>query len=664
MKQLILINAFVLLMPRNVSVAFAGFVSEDIFYHHKHIILVFLSFLLILLFLVIIYRKWIKNRDKILHNEFQILFDNMKEGFALHEIICDDQGKPVDYKFLEVNKAFEDMTGLSADDVKNKTVKDVLPNTEDFWIQKYGEVALNGTSMNFTHFSQTLDKHFNVSVYSPGLMKFATVFTDITEQVNAKEAILLEKKLLETILEDTLSGYWDWDLKNDIEYYSPSFKRMFGYEDWELENKPGTWQKLILKEDLPGVLEHFEQHFNSKGELPFYNEIRYQHKNSSIVWVICSGRVVEWSIENKPLRMVGCHIDITNIKNMEQTLTYLSYYDQLTGLSNRSVFDEELLKGDTESNLPYTIAMVDVNGLKLTNDAFGHLVGDELLKQVANILRKECRSEDIVARIGGDEFVLLLRKTNHEEAKDLIQHVYKAVAEVKLNNIVISVSIGWDTRLTTSQTMQETFIKAEEHMYRKKLTESQSMRNQTIQVILNTLNEKNEREKIHSEKVSKISRKIGELLNLDNQTLKEIEIAGLMHDIGKIVVNENLLNKPSKLTESEFEEIKRHPESSYHILKSVDAYTKLADYVLSHHERWDGDGYPRGLVAEEIPFISRIITIADAYEAMISDRPYRKGMSNEAACKELLKCAGTQFDPNIVATFLEFYNPKQEDAIA
>ena len=631
---------------------------------HNNDILIDLGLLTFLtLILITIFIKKSVDKKNLIHYKYQSLFDNMMEGFALHEVICDEQGKPVDYRFLEVNKAFENITGLLSEKIKNKSVKEVLPNTEDYWIQKYAEVAMSGKSLNISNYSRALDKHFSVSVYSPAYMKFATVFTDITEQVKAKEAINLEKKLLETILEDTLSGYWDWDIKKDTEYYSPSFKRMFGYEDHELENKPGTWQKLILKEDLPGVLDHFKEHFDSMGKQPFYNEIRYRHKDGSIVWIICSGRVVEWGADNKPLRMVGCHIDITNIKNMETKLTYLSYYDQLTGLYNRSVFDEELIKGDTQENLPYTIAMVDVNGLKLTNDAFGHLAGDELLKHVANVLKKECRPDHIVARIGGDEFVLLLPKTDHEQARELVKRIYKAVAEDKIDNIVISVSIGWETKLSLEQTMQETFIKAEEHMYRKKLTESQSMRNQTIQVILNTLNEKNEREKIHSEKVSKISKRIGEILKLDAQTLKEIEIAGLMHDIGKIVVNEDLLNKTGKLTDAEYEEIKRHTESSYHILKSVDGYTKLADYVLSHHERWDGKGYPRGLTSTEIPFISRIITVADAYEAMVADRPYRNGMSSEDACKELASCAGTQFDPDIVAAFLESYHPEQEETI-
>ena len=180
------------------------------------------------------------------------------------------------------------------------------------------------------------------------------------------------------------------------------------------------------------------------------------------------------------------------------------------------------------------------------------------------------------------------------------------------------------------------------------------MRNQTIKVIMHTLHEANLREKIHSERVSKLSRIIGEAMELEDEVLKELEITGLMHDIGKIAINNNILNKPGKLTEMEYEEIRRHPEISYHILKSADVYTRLAEYVLSHHERWDGNGYPRGLSGEDIPLVARIITVADAYEAMTANRPYKKPLSHEQAVEELKRCSGTQFDPEIVDAYERF----------
>ncbi len=738
----------------------------------------------IILWIAFILMNRSKSKEKKLKQLYQSLFDNMREGFALHEIICDTSGKPVDYRFLEVNKAFEEITGLDADTVRNHTIRQVMPETEDHWIHKYGDIALKSGSETFTSFSKELQKYFNVSVYSPKPMQFAVVFTDITEQVLMNERIELERHMLETILEDTLSGYWDWNLVEGTAYYSPSLKLMLGYGSDELENSPETWKRLIFREDLPKVLDRLEQHISSRGKIPFYNEVRYHHKDGSRIWVIFSGRAVEWNKDDSPRRMAGCHINITEIKELEKQLRnerarflttlqslsdgvistdkngridlmnaaaekltgwttkeaeglafnevyrtidmltrarcqtpvakvfdsetvyvpadsnillrkdlselpieesaapikdgqgrisgavvvfrdftekkekqdkimYLSYHDQLTGLYNRRFFEEESKRLDTERNLPFTTAMIDVNGLKLTNDAFGHQMGDELLKRIAGILRRECRSDDIVARVGGDEFVILLPQTSNEEAGKLVRRIYRSVGNEQFESIVLSVSIGYETKTSQEQSISDIFAKAEEYMYRNKLTESQSMRNQTIQAILRTLHEKNERERIHSEKVSKLSRSIAEAMNMDYEHVKEIETAGLVHDIGKIALDETVLNKPGDLTDAEYEEIRRHPESGYHILKSVDSYNKLADYILSHHERWDGKGYPRGLSGEEIPLFARIIAVADSYEAMTSDRPYRRSISSEAAMEELNACAGTQFDPDIVRIFTE-----------
>jgi diguanylate cyclase (GGDEF)-like protein/PAS domain S-box-containing protein len=351
--------------------------------------------------------------------------------------------------------------------------------------------------------------------------------------------------------------------------------------------------------------------------------------------------------------------DVTELKKSQLKNEHLVYHDQLTGIYNRRYFEEQLTRLDSEQHLPLAIAMVDVNGLKLTNDAFGHQTGDKLLKYIANLLLEQTFSNnDLVARIGGDEFAIVYPNTGEEEVETRIRNIYSKLNDRSKKHFIISVSIGWASKNKSDQNLSEIFNKAEEHMYRKKLTESQSMRNQTVQAIMKTLNEKNAREKIHSERVSSICRLIGEALNLDYETIKEIETAGLLHDIGKIVIDEKILNKEGCLTEDEYLIIKKHPESSYQILKSIDAYVGLAEAVLSHHERWDGTGYPRGLKGEEISLVARIITIADAYEAMTADRSYRAAMAKESAMEELKKFSGIQFDGNIVEVFESQVLPK------
>ncbi len=350
--------------------------------------------------------------------------------------------------------------------------------------------------------------------------------------------------------------------------------------------------------------------------------------------------------------------DISAIKEQQKHIEYLSYHDQLTGLYNRRFFEEELKRLNRARNLPLSLIMLDVNGLKLTNDAFGHRDGDALLKKLSDVLKQECREDEIIARIGGDEFILILPKTAYTYAENLSNRIYKAVSNEHLNGLPISVSMGVETKTLEDESIDEILIKAEEHMYRKKLLQSQSMRNQTIQAISQTLNQKSRREKLHSEKVSALCRQFGIALGLDDERTRELEIAGLMHDIGKISVDESILNKPARLTDYEYMEMQKHPESGYQILKSTDAYSTLAEHVLSHHERWDGNGYPRKLKGEEISMVARIISVVDAFEAMTSDRPYRMGISVENAIEEIKKNMGTQFDPNIAMQFIHMLEVK------
>jgi putative nucleotidyltransferase with HDIG domain len=190
-------------------------------------------------------------------------------------------------------------------------------------------------------------------------------------------------------------------------------------------------------------------------------------------------------------------------------------------------------------------------------------------------------------------------------------------------------------------------------MYRNKVTEGRSIRNKSIVAILKTLTDKFEEEEKHSKGVSELCRKMGEALNIKSDDLKELEIAGLYHDIGKIAIPDKILRKPGKLTKEEFSIVKTHTDNGYNILRAADEYSNLAEYALSHHENWDGSGYPRGLKGKEIPLYSRIIRIADAYEAMTSDRVYRKALDEDISVEEILKGSGSQFDPKLVKVFIE-----------
>lgn len=381
-----------------------------------------------------------------------------------------------------------------------------------------------------------------------------------------------------------------------------------------------------------GNLQSFEYKLIDKGITGYY-EIRMVKKGEDEVLAI--------------LR------DVSSKKELEQTLEYLSYNDQLTGVKNRRFYEEELKRLDVKENLPLTIILGDVNGLKLINDSFGHAAGDELIRKVAESIKKGCRSEDIVARLGGDEFVILLTKTEENKIEEIITNINKLTQKEKIQNIDISISFGYETKTHEEEDIQQVFRKAEDYMYKRKLFEGSCMRGKTINTIMNTLNEKNKREEQHSVRVSELCKSMGESLGLNERKIYDLKTAGLLHDIGKIAIEEIILNKPGKLTEDEFKEIKRHPEIGYRILSTVNEMSEIAEYILLHHEMWNGNGYPKGIKGENIPIESRIIAIADAYDAMISERSYRKALSEELAVEELQRNAGIQFDEELVKVFIE-----------
>lgn len=348
--------------------------------------------------------------------------------------------------------------------------------------------------------------------------------------------------------------------------------------------------------------------------------------------------------------------DITERKALEAELERMSFHDQLTDLYNRRFFEEELKRLDVKRNLPITIIMADVNGLKLVNDSFGHAIGDKLLKKVSSCIIDGCREDDIISRIGGDEFVILLTNTDANEAEQIVARIQEHTSTEKVEGIDISVSFGWASKNNEEEAISEVLKRAEDYLYKKKLFESPSMRGKTIQTIIHTLHEKNKREEQHSQRVSFICEKMGRALGLPEAEVKELKTIGLLHDIGKIAIDEHMLNKPGKLTEEEWNEMTRHPEIGYRILSTVNDMAEMAEYALAHHERWDGYGYPKGLKGEAIPFQARIITLADAYDAMTSERSYKQPMSHEAAIEEIIKCSGVQFDPELVSVFINMFS--------
>ena len=835
---------------------------------------------------------------KINSEYFKFLFDNVDFSVADHEIVFNDKGEPIDYKYIYANNVFCSSLNITLKELIGKSVKDVFPETEEFWIKKYYEVTKTGTPLTMTRYAKQFNKYFSTYTFKTAENCFAVSFKDVTELVRSNnieddiqhsnnfvsdiskigffevnritlkadvsemfcEVVGLNKieegffretllklthpedyekmgKVIKNIVDGEITEletefrlfhtkyndyHWMsffvfatefdesglpfrftglvrdvqkeknqqeemeeseelfkearrvadlttfiYDVKTEKFIQSKELDAFFGIENLTTIEQ---FRKIVHPEDLEIYDEATKYTLRkSKGKVTIYRiikndeiriiqssvfaksdstgnalkvfgivkditEIERERRvavgfvksfelifNSSPAGIFLLSKDFEIALENKTFRdflnvetgkmklsyllkdnydqviedlkdnkeiqhlkvshlvngkqktfvinivridedfendFEGTLVDITQQVVDEERILYLATHDVLTDLYNRNYFEEILI--EKQYSYPLGMILCDIDGLKLINDAFGHLKGDELLQSFAKAI-KGLSPYYIVSRIGGDEFSILVENSTEEELESIELRIKESIKELGLFGIDFEVSVGYAILDEEHFDYSRVFNKAENMMYRRKLTERSSRRSNALTTIMQTLHEKTEETKNHCERVGDYSSMLlyesGYKRTVD---LDDIRFLSDVHDIGKIATPEAILNNPSKLTEEEYEEIKYHSEAGFKIIRNIIEKEDIAYGILYHHERYDGRGYPHGLSGESIPLYARILAIADSYDTMIRGRKYQTPITKDAALKEIVDNAGTQFDPKLANMFTKLMKEKND----
>ncbi|NLM60920.1 MAG: diguanylate cyclase [Clostridiales bacterium] len=476
-----------------------------------------------------------------------------------------------------------------------------------------------------------------------------TVSERTKEMHHAVEELEKNKDQLRLILDSTAEAIFGIDLTGKCTFCNRSCIETLGYS---------------CEDDLLNRNVHLQIHHSRRDRSPIkIEDCKIMESVRSGVGSAASDEVF-WKADGTPIdvryhaypqfrngQVVGAVVtfmDITEQKKDEERIRFLSTHDSMTGLLNRRGFEGELSNFDKEENLPISILFADINGLKLANDIYGHSAGDELIIRSAEIIKSVCRENDIAARVGGDEFIILMPRTPLSEARKVMEAIKEKSSKVMVRKLRHSISVGVDVKLSPDKGIERTMENAENEMYIEKSMTGKIYGTMALDDIMNELFKKSSREKDHANEVSRICAEIGKELKLSGTEVKKLREAGYYHDIGKITLSKELLNKDyESWTISDREKMNQHILIGYRILNLFEATLDLADSVYYHHEQWDGSGYPKGLRGEEIPFISRVVAVAETFE-----RAYGESASPSEgrvrAIEKLRMGSGKQYDPSIV----------------
>lgn len=553
--------------------------------------------------------------------------------------------KDKDLRFIYTNKRYIDINNIKKGNIIGLC-------EEDLYRKEIADKSNEMCSKALNSMSTVKEKRYT----NEGIKVDSTVFPLIDDNGKLEgiagidiPIISKEESITEMILDSLQAGIFYKDRELGYLYTNKKFDDLLSKDKESIiENKNPLNESIC--ESKNKFIQEDKKVFETKKTVKKEEKIELGNGENLYTEII---KTPVLNDNNEVSGIIGLLLDITDRKKIEKKLKYLSYTDILTKVYNRTCFEEKAKKIFKEENLPMGIIMGDTNGLKIVNDTLGHEEGDELLKLTTKVLKDVCKGNELIFRIGGDEFAIIIPKAKENECETLIKNIIDSCNNYKHDLIKISIALGYSVTYDLDKSIYDTLKEAEDMVYRKKLLEKNSFNSSVISSLQATLQEKSLETKAHTERVVENSIKIGERLSLPLSVMDELILVAKLHDIGKIGINESILLKLDNLTEEEFGIIKSHTEKGYRIIKAANHLESVAKGVLTHHERWDGNGYPLKLKEDKIPLIARIVSVADAYDVMTTNRVYKNALSKDEAIRELKKNSGKQFDPNIVKVFIE-----------
>ncbi len=643
-------------------------------------------------------RSWWERRLKSLSDEYRRVFDGTQDAMFL--VAVEEDGF---FRFIRTNRSHQRLTGLSLDDMQGKSPEEVLgaesgaiiagnyarcvraktpvsyeetlhlPVGERIWHTTLTPVLHQGHVRYIVGSSQDISDRKRVEEDLRQQLEFQSMVASISSQFvglsseDLDEGIVAALGQSGTLLDVDASVIFQWsdDGESLVNTHQWCAHERRGGGDrpsqwplhrcsWLVEQmRRGNTVSLSGSTDVPGKARCERNFLMEQGiGAALFLPLVLSGQPAGFVGLL-SAQERPWSEQQMTFSRLVSQLLSHALSRQEADarVRYLRYHDQLTGLHNRAFFDEQMQHLVGRDVYPLAFLAIDVDGLKVINDTLGHHQGDQLLRDVAQLLRQTVGQGAFVARVGGDEFGVVLPATDQTKGYQVVDKIQRAT-QAHEGHVPLSLSMGLAVALDNSMPLTAVFRRADDRMYRDKLLHKDTVKARLLDALTTALQGRGHATERHTQRLDRWAQQLAQELDLSAQQVATLSLLVSVHDLGEVGTPDELLVKPGPLTAEEWGIMRQHAERGYRIAMSLPGLDDVAELVLKHHERWDGKGYPLGLQGEEIPVQCRILAIVDAFDAMTQERPYRVAMTRDEALDELRRSSGTQFDPTLVEIFL------------